>query len=338
MRRVRSLAVTTALLATTAAASTSVVASRGDPSEPGDTVTSSGRSSVTYYDHLGGLHSTTTIAAGSLLSRGGSDRCQFVAAVAGTTEDGTTFQPGDLVQSTRWVFSEQVMIASGEAPGPATIVTDLTGAVPRRLLTVSCDSSQHFLDTVWVNMTDPFWDPHPTAHELRNHLQVIDPVVFTNPVVHEWGGLVTRFPAWLAIDPAAWQPQRSPVATYRGWTIHLFTQPRTLDFRVVFTPDSAEPALAAEVTVECVTDRHAATADAAAFPAMPELPEQTAPGVNGPCLWTPPGAGTVSIQPRITYDVTLWVNGYHEPQPRFTWTGPSVTFATGELAAVNTNG
>lgn len=316
----------------------SVSAGVGGDETDDDIVTSSGRSSVTYYDHLGGLHSTTTIADGSLMSRGGAgDRCQFVAAVAGITADGTAFQAGDTVQSSRWVFSEEVSIPSGEAPGPASIVTDLSGPVPRRLLTVSCDSSQHYLDTLWVSMTDPFWDPRPTARELRNHLRVVDPVVFTNPVVHEWGGLVTRFPAWLAIHPAAWAPQRSPEATYRGWTIHLFTEPRTLDFRVVFNPEAGREVPASDVTVECVAEHHMATADASAFPALPELPELTAPGVNGPCMWTPPGPGTVTIEARITYDVTLWVNGYHEAQPRYTWTGLPVAFATGELAVVNTN-
>ncbi|MDO9174201.1 MAG: FHIPEP family type III secretion protein, partial [Actinomycetota bacterium] len=47
--------------------------------------------------------------------------------------------------------------------------------------------------------------------------------------------------------------------------------------------------------------------------------------------------GTVTLEARITSDVTLWVNGYHEAQPRYTWTGPPVTYVTGELAVVNTN-
>jgi hypothetical protein len=54
-------------------------------------------------------------------------------------------------------------------------------------------------------------------------------------------------------------------------------------------------------------------------------------------MWTPPGPGTVTIQATITYHVTLWVNGYTEPQPDYTHTGPTTTYTTGELNAVNTN-
>lgn len=335
MRCVRAVVV----LAVSLVVLTDSVGAGGDGSDhPHDPITSSGRSSVTYYDHVGGLHSTTTIAGGSVMQRGGSgDRCQFVAAVAGTTEDGTAFQPGDTVQSTRWVFSESVSLASGEAPGPSVMVTDLSGPVPRRLLTVSCDSSQHFLHTLWVNMTDPFWDPRPVARLLRNDLRLIEPEVYTNPVVHEWGGLITRFPAWLAVDPSAWQTQRSPVATYRGWTIHLFTQPRSLDFQLTFAPDPDRPSAEFDGTVPCVSADDAATADSSAFPALPTLPAQTSSGVNGPCMWTPPGPGTVTIQARVMYDVTLWVNGFSESQPSYSWTGPAATFDTGELAVVNTN-
>ena len=53
-------------------------------------------------------------------------------------------------------------------------------------------------------------------------------------------------------------------------------------------------------------------------------------------MWTPPGPGTVTIQATITYQVTLWVNSYLEPQPSYTLTGPTTTYNTGELTAVNT--
>ena len=78
-------------------------------------------------------------------------------------------------------------------------------------------------------------------------------------------------------------------------------------------------------------------ADANSFPALPLLPEQAEPGVNGACTWTSPGPGTVTIQARNTNTVTLWVSGYTEPMPDYTWLGPPATFRVGELSAVNTN-
>jgi hypothetical protein len=307
--------------------------------EQGDdaTLNTSGASSVTYYDHNGGLHATTKIPGGSVMKRGGGgDRCEFVANVAGVTYDKTPYNPGDTVHSTRWVFSEEVAIPSGEAPGPGAIVIDTTGPLPRRLVGIACDTN-HYLGTTWVEMNDPFWNPRPTAQQLRNDIQLVAPTVYTNPVVDRWGGLITRYPAWLAIHPAAWQTQQTPAATYRGWTMHLYTTPATLEFLVNFTPDPDKPSPKFAGTVACITDADTPVADGEALPAMPALPEQTTPGVNGPCMWTPPGPGTVTIQARIRYDVTLWVNGYQEPQPTYTYTGPVTAFDTGELTAVNTN-
>lgn len=334
MRALRALTAT--ILGTLLAAGTAV-ANDGGTATTSPPVSVGGRSTVTYYDHQGGLHSTTSIPGGSTLQRGGTaDPCTYVASSDGTTFDGTPYLAGDTIVSTRWVFSEQVQLDSMEAPSGGAIITDNSGPVPRRLLSIKCDSN-HFMGTVWVSMNDPFWNPRPTAQRLRNDLQLIAPTIYTNPVVDEWGGLITRYPAWLAIDPGAWQQQRSPTATHRGWTIYLYTLPTALDFRIDFTPDPQQPSAAFRGTVSCVGPAQPGTAGADAFPALPALPEQTEPGVNGPCMWTPPGPGTVTIQATITYDVTLWVNGFTEPQPAYTFTGPATTFEVGELSSVNTN-
>lgn len=316
---------------------TTYAAGGADDGDDNPPINVSGRSSVTYYDREGRMQTTTTIPGGSIMRRGGTnDRCTFTAAVDGTTHDDTPYRAGDTVTSTRWVYTERNRLPGTDAPGPASLILDTSGPVPRRLVSIFCDTTNHFLGTVWVSLNDPFWNPRPAAQQLRNNLQLTAPTIYTNPVVDQWGGLITRYPAWLAIDPTAWQPQRSNIATHRGWTIYLYTQPTHLDFRVNFIPDPDQPSPAFTGTVGCVTLTNPATASTAAFPALPTLPDQTEPGVNGPCMWTPPGPGTVTIQATITYQVTLWVNGYLEPQPAYTFTGPTTTYNTGELTAVNT--
>lgn len=303
----------------------------------------SGARTVSYYNETGGLQTTTSIAAGSAMkSFGGSNSpCEFTAAVAGTTSDHQPYDAGQVVSSTRWVFSEDVQIPTFDSPGPSGHVTVGAGplAEAKRLFAVSCDTTSHFVELLWVSAYDPFFDPRPAGRDLVNDLQLIQPTIYQNPVVGFWGGLITRYPSWLAIAPAAWQPQQSSVRYVRGWTVYLYTQPRSLEFDVSFVPNPEKPSPAFHGIVQCVADGAAATfaANAVSFPAMPQLAEEAEPGVNGACTWTPPGPGTVTIQARITNTVMLWVSGYTEPMPDYTWVGPSTTFRVGELSAVNTN-
>ncbi len=303
----------------------------------------SGARSVSYYDESGLLRTTTSLPGGSVMATlgGSGSACQFTASVAGTTSDHQSYDAGQAVSSTRWVFSEDVQIPTFDSPGPTVHV--IVGAGPlgaaKRLFSVSCDTSANFVRLLWVSASDPFYDPRPAARDLTNNLQLTPPSIYPNPVVEIWGGLITRYPTWLGITPGAWQPQRSPVRYLRGWTIYLYTQPRTLEFDVDFVPNPAKPSTTFHGIVQCVASDTAdgVTADHDSFPAMPEMPEQTDPGVNGACTWTPPGPGSVTIQARVTYAVTLWVSGYTEPMPEYTWLGPPTTFRVGELSAVNTN-
>lgn len=309
----------------------------------GDPIAVSGPRSVAYYNETGGLRTTTSIPNGSAMKTlgGRGSTCEFIASVPGITSDRQPYVAGQTVSSTRWVFSEDIRIPNYESPGPTVQV--IVGAGPlgatKRLFSVSCDTSAHFIQLLWVSAYDPFFDPRPTARDLVNNLQLVPPTIFQNPVVELWGGLITRYPTWLGIAPGAWQPQRSPVRYLRGWTIYLYTQPRTLEFDVNFVPNPEKPSPAFRGIVQCVADGATASfaADANSFPVMPQLPEQAEPGVNGACTWTPPGPGTVTIQARITNTVTLWVSGYTEPMPDYTWLGPPATFRVGELSAVNTN-
>jgi hypothetical protein len=243
-----------------------------------------------------------------------------------------------VVQSNRWLFVEGLPQAVGEPnpTDPAANLGPLKNAV--RWFTVFCDSLDHAVGLIAVPSRDPMLDPRTRVTSLENSLQLVRPVVYRNPVVDRWGGLITRYPAWLAIQPGAWKAQRSNAATWRGWTMYLFTRPAALEFQVDFTPSPSRPSPAFHGVVACVPMNTTPVGSGVALPAMPALPVQSAPGVNGPCRWTPPGPGTVTIQARIVLHVTFWANGYTETLADYTWTSAAATFRTGELAAVNTNG
>ena len=201
-----------------------------------------------------------------------------------------------------------------------------------------CAGAAHDLSSrnfIVVPLLDPFLDPHPRLDNLRSTLQLDRPTVFTNPIVDTYGGLVTRYPTWLAITPDAWVTQQSPAQVYRGTTLLLIAQPRELEFDVVFTPNPDKPSPAYRGMIPCVPGQDA-TVGGGALPALPVLPDQTDPGANGDCMWTPPGPGSVTITARITYTITFWADGYTEPDDDYTWTSTPTTFVTGELTAVNT--
>lgn len=298
-----------------------------------------GSRAVDVRNSSGGLARYTTIPSGSLFAtHGGSGQpCEFTAQVPGLTSTGEPYEAGQVVRSYHWLFVEG-LLPTFEQPTPddPTASKGPLGHAVRHFV-VFCDTTNHAIGVVDVYPNDPMLDPHSQLTRLYNGLQLEQPVVYRNPVVDRWGGLITRFPAWLAIQPSAWRPQGSNVVTWRGWSLSLLTEPLSLEFLVDFTPDPAQPSAPFQGVVPCVAAGGVATADAASFPAMPSLPAQTRPGVNGPCEWTPPGPGTVTIQARIAYHVTFWANGYTEAQPDYVWTSGPATFETGELAAVNTN-
>lgn len=293
----------------------------------------------------GGLTRQSSIPGDSAFATfGGGDSatCQFTAEQDGETSDGTPYVAGQVVISTRFVFRE---VPSSFSPEPSLADNTMHGvssgplAEAVRYFAVFCDSRFDLVGAAFpVSVNDPLLDPRPYAADLYNHLQLERPVVYRNPVVDTWGGLVTRFPTWLAVRPSAWRVQKSLPDYYLGWTLLLLTEPSALEFEVHFLPNPDKPSDAFSGVVACVAAPGAATADSVAFPAMPELPEQSPPGVNGACMWTPPGPGSVTIQARITYAVTFWANGYTEPMADYVWTSEPVTFVTGELAVVNTNG
>jgi hypothetical protein len=286
----------------------------------------------------GGLSRYTSIPSGSVFrSQGGTGQaCSFSSVYGGIASNGVEYLPGQVVQSERWLFIEGDLVSFGEpnVTDSSANLGPLDQAV--RTFGVFCDSEANFLYMISVPASDQMLNPRWALTNMRNELQLERPVVFRNPVVDRWGGLITRYSAWLAIEPSAWRAQRSSVTFWRGWTMYLLARPSGLDFVVRFTPDPAHPSKAFSGTIGCIPTGTTGTADANSFPALPVLPAQSRPGVNGLCRWTPPGPGTVTVQARVRYGITFWANGYTEVQPDYVWTSAVTTFSVGELSAVNT--
>lgn len=336
-----------ALMVACALSLTMVAAPLSDPAraaggvvEPTVPVLVPGARVVDVRNSTGGLSRYTSIPTTSVFSTHGGRNawCTFTATGTGVTSAGQPYVAGQQVRSQRWIFIEglpEVIGEPGEYDGGSNR-GPLADAV--RWFTVFCDSVYHALAVIAVTSRDPMLDPRTQVANLYNNLQLERPVVFRNPVVDRWGGLITRYPAWLAVGPSAWRNQQSNGAVWRGWTMYLLARPVSLDFAVVFTPDRARPSPAFSGTVQCVSAGSTPAAGRWSLPAMPALPAQSEPGVNGRCMWTPPGPGSVSVQARITYRVTFWANGYNEALRDYVWTSAPAVYRTGELAAVNTNG
>jgi hypothetical protein len=300
---------------------------------------------VSVRDANGGIQRLTAIPLESAFARYGGGRartCSFT-----TDQDDFLLSNGDRVPrgtvvTSTYHFVEGLAVAFdlppkelpelGDVPSKGTLEQGM------RTFTVFCDRAFYEVNRVTiiqVPIVDPTFDPDSQVDRLRNLLRLDRPTVFENPIVDTYGGLVTRYPTWLAIEPEAWRTQRGNSTIYRGATLLLIAQPREMDFIVEFTPNPDKPSPPFRGIVSCVPGEPAESGGGA-LPAFPVLPDQTEPGVNGACTWTPPGPGEVSITARITYSITFWVNGFTEPDDDYVWTSEPSTFVTGELRAVNT--
>ena len=209
-----------------------------------------------------------------------------------------------------------------------------------RNFTVFCELGYtHFVTVIAVTSHDPMFDPRSTRlTNLYNGLQLVRPVVFPNPVVARWGGLITRYQSWLAITPTRLDRAAIELRELARVDDVPVGPPVVMEFLVRFTPDPRQPSTPFNGVVACVAKRRVAAGRLRrSVPAMPSLPAQSTPGVNGACRWTPPGPGSVTIQARLTYRVTFWANGYTEALADYVWSSTPTTFRTGELSAVNTN-
>lgn len=329
--------------------------SSGDVRPPAREVTVAGARSVSFRDDAGGLSRTTLIPSASAFAgyQGGLRRsCTLTADRDGFVLSNGDVVPEGTVVTAHYVFIEGINGGAYVPPVPADAeVVDATsrGSLEEatRTFSVFCDSARYVLNRrgiIVVRYLDVFFGYVAELDRVRNDLRLDRPVVFENPVVGRFGGLVTRYPAWLAISEGAWRVQQSVERSHRGAPIVVIAEPRELDFTVEFSPNPDKPSPAFTGAVDCVSGVGTAAggsgviavAAAGVLPAMPRLPEQTTPGVNGPCMWTPPGPGSVTITARITYTITYSVDGFTMPDDDYTWSSLPAVYDTGELIAVNT--
>ncbi len=306
-----------------------------------------GARSVSVRTTAGGLQRFTTIPRSSVFWRhgGGATRtCSFTA-----TRDGFVLSAGSTEpRGPRVAGHNQVIEGVGvPVPHPPDALPEDTRPAPsrgplqgaRRTFSVFCDRTWYdinFQGFISVPYTDRLLDPRTQLDRLYQGLQLERPRVVADPVVAELGGLLTRHPAWFAIAPSAWRTQQTEPLHYRGAVLLLVAQPRRLDFEVDFRPDPARPSAAFRGVLGCLVGPGAASA-AGALPGRPALPVAAEPGVGGPCTWTPPGPGEVTVTARITYGVTFWASGYTQAEPPYVWSSTPVTFRVGEMNAVNTD-
>lgn len=334
-----------ALVACVALVATSTVAFAGPDDGGGGPPLIPGSRQVHIRNSSGGMGVFTSIPGGSAFrSHGGgaAAECEGV----GEGDDPETIdvvEDQQPIRSTRWIFIEGIVVEvplpidfdAYEPEGPSLAETT-------RTFSVYCADtfySANFKGFIEVAATDPMLDPRTQLTNLYNGLQLEDLVVYENKVVGEWGGLVVRSPAWLAINGSAWRTQRSNPQYYRGWTLYLITVPTALDFEVVFVPDPDRPSTPFSGLIPCVgVEDDFPRVENTEFPSRPNaLADFAEPGSNQDCEWTPPGPGEVTITARQTFAVSLWASGAVEPQPDYVWESPPVSFRVGELVAVNVN-
>ena len=257
-------------------------------------------------DESGGLETFTSFPVVSDFATFGGVGSTCVARVSGDDPATPDVVESDFgVVSTRWIFIEN-RIPPEWLGGPIDLPDESVVLASRvRRFSVYCLSTDivgNFRGVIDVPPSDPFLDPHVVLPTLYNGLQLAALSLYRNPVVNRWGGLVTRSPVWLAIDPVGWVTQRSNVVSWRGWQLALIARPKALEFTVDFVPDRARPSLPFSGVVPCVGAGERPVAWAGALPGPPvDLAVFAPPGVGAPCMWTPPGPGVVSVTARATF-------------------------------------
>ncbi|WP_420451781.1 hypothetical protein [Ilumatobacter sp.] len=337
---------TSVLVAAAALGLSSASVAHAGPDDGGGPPLIPGARQVHIRNSSGGLGVYTSIPSGSTFrTHGGGAAAECTGVAAGDDPDTLDIVEDQRpIRSTKWIFIEGVAVV---IPIPVDLDVYDPSSGPSlddtvRTFSVYCADtffSSNFKGFIDVAATDPMLDPRTQLTDLYNGLELEALAVYENKVVGEWGGLVVRNPAWLAINGSAWRTQTSNAQYYRGWELYLITQPVGLDFTVDFVPDPDRPSPPFSGVVPCIsTDDDFPVGETIEFPQRPsDLADFAEPGSNRACEWTPPGPGEVTITARQTFAVTFWASGSVEPQPDYVWTSEPVTFRVGELVAVNVN-
>jgi hypothetical protein len=293
----------------------------------------------------------------AMVGTGSPPSCDFVTTRRTQLSSGRVVERGTRVVS-RWVYREatpQFFEAYDSSTGTGGGYVD--GSTRRvrlaemlRLVVASCDVHATNRDSptyrwhVYVPPTDPTLSLDVVSRRGMSELvgQLPRSRSVADPVVDQWGGLVTRAPAWFAIEAAQWREVRSNERDHLGFLIQIVATPIALDFELVW--DDADTAAVGDLagTLSCIDHIDTPIADSAAMPARPVLPDLSFPGVQQSCTWAPHGPGAVTSTPFVTYRIDRQITwrgtrSFEEwlPESPFRFRGTSTTWPTGEIRAVN---
>ena len=359
MRRSRQIGLAWLILATSMGCLMRAAAASGI-----DRTGTAGCARVVYFVDSGVPGYTCTIPGGSLLAThgGGSGGASPPCTVDLIQFDPITHDPpvdpatGNLIKLPipgQWVFEDITTDTRAyiDQYGPAgtlyakrfsfePITWDYTQLnATNRIFTVSCQipgTGIFYQSDLYVPLTDHFYQPgiDLAATELRGRLPLAHSAMVADPSVKAVGGLVTRHPTWLAIDPNTWTTATASKSV-NGVTVTLAAFPIHLTFAITAT--NTDRGNNQNLTVDCAP-HPGLLADTVRYPALdPHRPTWSEPGVQGPCLWTPAARGTTTITPVIDYRIDLLAGGSGRREPDLRDPGTPTTYETGSISVVNVN-
>lgn len=333
-----------------------------DPDPPAQPTTFPGRATVKYFNESGAIVSETSIPSGSTFYRGSGGTkvpCEYTYYA---DDDGDHLTDPDAVPETRlsyqWRFTETTQQGQSLSDEDWAALAGMSGSSVEEVVSVygEVDSAyrrfnvacvgQHgsgqpaitrLQTAVLVSIRDDFWQLEQAIATLRDGVVLDRPRVATIPDGSMFGGLPVNMPASLQIDALPWQVYPSGSEVHRGYVSRLLVRPSRLEFTLAFVPDLGIPET---LTVPCLDDFTDEPDDGNIPRRDPTVPDFAEPGqYMGPCVWTPPRPGNVTIRATVAYSVTLVVAGppgtFVEPEEPFMWSSDPVTLRVDELRAVN---
>ncbi|MEL6894278.1 MAG: hypothetical protein AAFP84_21985, partial [Actinomycetota bacterium] len=189
-------------------------------------------------------------------------------------------------------------------------------------------------------INDPFWGYASRRDELVALLPWPTVTAASQPDPTTFGGLPVNMPAVFQMNAAPWGGFLSPTGSYRGWTTQIVANATSVQFVLVFDPDSAG---AETITVPCV-GAGADLPDSGWIPARAaSVPDFAEPGqFSAPCVWIPPEPGQLTVTAEVTYEVDSIVAGpagrrFQESLAGEVRSSPSLSLRVDDLRIVNVN-